>query len=114
MLRKQAGVLLDDLLNAADLTGCVVQQDDFHSVAWMLLGSARMRYIVALLLAAGLYTLFSRHAATPPAPARPVTSSASSAAPVPQATASNVLKRPLDRTHSVLDQVREQRDGNAF
>ncbi len=64
-----------------------------------------MRYFLAFLIICGIYLYVFRNN-----PARP-------AVPVAQATPSpsgDFIKRPLDRTHAVLDQVRTQRDSNDF
>jgi hypothetical protein len=88
--------------------------------AQRLLFERGMKYFLVLLIAGSTYTFFFR--SSPVAPAAKATtapriavsagpaSSQAQSAPAP----SNILKRPLDRTHQVLDQVRKQRDETAL
>jgi hypothetical protein len=74
-----------------------------------------MKYVLLLLAIAAAYYILGRN--TPVAPVAkavtaqevaPLTAGPRAPAPPP---ASSALKRPLDRTHAVLDQVK-QRNGN--
>ena len=64
-------------------------------------------YLEEIGATAVIYVAWTRSSST--APAAPAVST-----PAPQATPTNFLKRPLDRTHKVLDQVRQERDRNSF
>lgn len=76
-----------------------------------------MKYLLVFLVAGSVYVGFFRKSPDAPA-AKPsneprAAASVNVGASLPQPASSNVLKRPLDRTHQVLDQVGNQRDGNA-
>ena len=74
-----------------------------------------MKYFIALLIAGGLYFVCFRTAPVAPvakAITEPRVTTNATAAGSPQQ--SNVLKRPLDRTHEVLSQARKNNAENAF
>ena len=72
-----------------------------------------MRYFVLLLIAGGiyLYAVRGKPASTVATPAIPLQTSAAAS---PAASPTNLLKRPLDRTHEVLDQVRRKNQSESF
>ncbi len=72
-------------------------------LASVLLPSDSMKYIAVLLVAGGVYLYLGRPA--------PVKTGASSP---PEATGTDFLKAPLDRTHEVLKQARGRADDPAL
>lgn len=80
-----------------------------------------MRYVIALIIAGGGCFVWFHHNApnsTAVAVAQTITEprdiNPAASGNAGQNAASNVLKRPLDRTHEVLDQVRKNNAGNEF
>jgi hypothetical protein len=69
-----------------------------------------MRYFLTFIIAGNFYLFACRQDPTAAVVQKP----SPSAQPAPTTSANNFIKRPLDRTHSVLDQARKQRDENAF
>lgn len=108
MFRKKRGVLGQHGLHAADTAGGKIQQNQFHVFGAKTAGERCMRYAIVFFLVSGIYFYAFRDR-----PASPVmTTPAASAMNTP--AGSNFLKRPLDRTHGVLDQVRTQRNVDSF
>ena len=71
-----------------------------------------MKLLLLLVIVAAVYALFFRHPSTSTSGESPAVNGGSPVAV--QATAatpagSNYFKRPLDRTHEVIDQVQKQR-----
>ena len=79
-----------------------------------------MKYLFVLLIAGAVYVGFFRNSPVAPeakainAPRAVTPATVVASSPPPPASRSNILKRPLDRTHQVLDQVRKQRNEDAF
>jgi hypothetical protein len=76
-----------------------------------------MKYVFLLLGVAAIYYFLARSA-----PVAPVTQAVTAAEVAPLTTgsretaapASNALKRPIDRTHAVLDQVKQRNGKGEF
>ena len=128
-------VLQDGLDSSDGRWKAVMKEGDFHvrkvwsipeELSRCIFGAEsaflmRMRFLLILAVLATLYVFLAKRNSKPPGQVvAPVTATAeaspvAAAAPAQTTPAStNVFKRPLDRTHEVLDQARKNQQGNGF
>lgn len=106
-----------------------MKEDDSHALDWgfirgdleriflMEIGAGfawvmRMRYLLVIIVLAAVYLFLVKRNAKQPEPVVNATPApAHSATPSPGTTpGTNVFKRPLDRTHEVIDQVQKNKE----